>query len=68
VAVWFTPTPSLEIWRQANDRINRDGQKNKMPVAKLIGAPIERRVYQILERRDADQAELLKMYREELAA
>jgi SNF2 family DNA or RNA helicase len=66
VVVWFNPVSSLETWRQANDRINRLGQTNKMTVVKLIGAPIERRVYQILERRDADQTELLKLYHDEL--
>lgn len=66
VAIWFGPTSSLETWRQANDRINRYGQVNKMTVVKLVGAPIEKRVYNILEKRDADQAELLDMYRAEL--
>lgn len=68
VVVWFTPTSSLETWRQANDRINRMGQKNKMTIVKLIGAPIEQRVYNVLEKRDADQTELLAMYRAELAS
>lgn len=64
VAIWFTPTSSLETWRQANDRINRYGQKNKMTIVKLVGSAIERRVYSILEKRDADQSELLQMYRQ----
>lgn len=66
VAVWFSPTSSLEIWRQANDRINRMGQVNKMTVVKLVGAPVERRVYSLLERRDVDQTALLDLYRDEL--
>lgn len=66
VAIWFSPVSSLEIWRQANDRINRMGQVNKMSIVKLIGAPIEGRVYSVLERRDADQTDLLDLYRSEI--
>ena len=66
VAIWFTPVSSLEIWRQANDRINRWGQVNKMSIVKLIGSPIERKVYSVLERRDAAQSDLLNLYREEI--
>lgn len=66
VAIWYSPTSSLELWRQANDRINRIGQVNKMTVVKLIGSPIERKVYTVLERRDAAQSDLLGLYREEL--
>jgi SNF2 family DNA or RNA helicase len=66
VAIWFTPVSSLEIWRQANDRINRIGQVNKMSVVKLIGSPIERKVYSVLERRDAAQSDLLDLYRTEI--
>lgn len=68
VAVWFTPTSSGEEWKQANDRINRYGQVNKMTVVKLIGAPIERKVYNVLEKRNGEQAKLLSLYREELEA
>lgn len=67
VAIWFSPVSSLEIWRQANDRINRMGQVNKMSIVKLIGSPIERKVYSVLERRDAAQADLLDLYRQEIA-
>lgn len=68
VAIWYSPVSSLEHWRQANDRINRIGQVNKMTVVKLIGSPIERKVYAVLERRDGDQTDLLNLYREELRA
>lgn len=66
VAIWFTPTSSLEHWKQANDRINRIGQVNKMTVVKLVGSPIERKVYTVLERRDSAQTDLLNLYRDEL--
>lgn len=68
VAIWYSPVSSLEYWRQANDRINRIGQVNKMTVVKLVGSPIERKVYAVLEKRDGDQTDLLNLYREELRA
>jgi SNF2 family DNA or RNA helicase len=64
--VWFTPTSSLETWRQANDRINRIGQTCPMTIVKLVGSPIERKVYKVLERRDAEQKDLLDLYRDEM--
>ncbi|MHB0978447.1 MAG: DEAD/DEAH box helicase [Minisyncoccota bacterium] len=64
--VWFTPVSSLETWLQANARIDRIGQVNKMSVVKLIGSPIERKVYKVLETRGAAQTDLLELYREEL--
>jgi len=66
--IWFSPVSSLETWRQANDRINRIGQQNKMTVVKMVGSSVEQRAYKILERRDAEQTDLLELYREELEA
>jgi len=37
-----------------------------MTVVKLIGAPIERKVYGVLEKRGAAQSDLLELYRTEL--
>lgn len=65
-AIWFTPVSSLETWLQANARIDRIGQKNKMTIVKLIGSPIERKVYKVLETRGVAQTDLLELYREEL--
>jgi len=64
--IWFSPVASLETWLQANARIDRIGQQNKMTVVKLIGAPIERKVYGVLEKRGAAQSDLLELYRTEL--
>lgn len=64
--IWFGPVSSLEIWRQANARMDRPGQKNSMTIVKLCGSPVEQRVYGILEKREATQADLLVLYREEI--
>lgn len=64
--IWFGPVSSLEIWRQANARMDRPGQVNSMTIVKLCGSPVERKVYNVLQRREATQADLLKLYREEM--
>lgn len=64
--IWFGPVSSLEIWRQANARMDRPGQVNSMTIVKLCGSPVERRVYSILSSREASQQDLLNLYREEM--
>lgn len=64
--IWFTPVPSLELWIQANARMDRHGQTNPMTVVKLVGSPIEKKLYAVLESRGAEQRDLLELYREEL--
>lgn len=64
--IWFTPVPSLELWNQANARMDRPGQVNSMTVVKLVGSPVEQKIYKVLETRGADQRDLLELYREEL--
>lgn len=64
--VWFGPIASVETWLQANERINRPSQKNKMTVIKLCGSPVERKVYRALESREAAQRDLTALYEAEL--
>lgn len=66
--IWFTPVHSLEHWIQANARMDRAGQQNKMTVVKLVGSAIERKVYQVLENRNASQRDLLDLYRDETSS
>lgn len=62
--IWFGPTMSFEVWGQANARIDRPGQKNKMTVVKLVGSPAERKVYKSLESKIKDHESLVQLYRE----
>lgn len=60
--VWFGPVSSVETWLQANERINRPSQKNKMTVVKLCGSPVEEKVYSALESKELDQMKLVSLY------
>lgn len=59
---WFGPIPSVETWLQANERINRPSQENKMTVVKLFGSDVEKRVYSVLESKEQDQRKLVSLY------
>ena len=60
--IWFGPTMSVETWLQANERINRPGQKNHMTVIKLVGSAAEQKVYKSLEEKTQNQASLIALY------
>ena len=59
--IWWAPINSNEIYEQANGRINRQGQKNKMTVIHLAGTEVERKVYRRLKNRQKMQGLLLDM-------
>ena len=65
--IWFGPTNSVETWLQANERINRPSQENKMNIVKIIGSQVERKVYNVLEDKDEDQKSLVALYEAELS-
>lgn len=65
--VWWSPTASLEIYAQANARIHRSGQKNKCTVVKLEGSAVERRLYEMLDKKLDVQSKIVKLYEEILA-
>ena len=60
--IWFGPTMSVETYLQANERINRPGQKNHMTIIKLVGSPAEQKVYKSLEEKTQNQASLIALY------
>ena len=64
--VWFGPVASVETWLQANERINRPSQQNKMTVIKIYGSEVEKRVYDALESKEANQKDLVALYEQEL--
>jgi SNF2 family DNA or RNA helicase len=64
--VWFGPIASVETWLQANERINRPSQLNKMTVIKLTGSPVEKKVYRALEAKELAHKQLTSLYEDEL--
>lgn len=59
---WWTPTTSLETYEQANGRVTRPGQIRKTLIAHLCGSAVERKIYQLLEKKGNVQAALLGMF------
>jgi SNF2 family DNA or RNA helicase len=62
--VWWAPTDSNEDYEQANDRINRIGQRNSMAIIHLAGSAAERKRYKQLERKQKLQGILLELVEE----
>jgi len=62
--VWFNPTTNLEIFDQANQRIRRVGQKHKQLILRFQGSPVERHVYNLLDRKQNTQVSLLDLFRQ----
>ena len=60
--VWWGPTPSLEIYEQANARIHRKGQANKCTIVKLVGSPVEKHVYDLLDSKIDLHRQVIDLY------
>lgn len=59
--IWYTPTTSNEQYEQANDRIQRSGQKNQPYIIHMESTAAERRVYSRLRNKQSTQGLLLEM-------
>jgi SNF2 family DNA or RNA helicase len=62
--VWWGPTPSLELYEQANARIRRPGQTRTQLIVHLEGSATERRIYSVLRQRQAVQDAVLDLLAE----
>ena len=62
--IWYAPIFSLEIFEQANNRMDRPGQENHMTVAMICSSWVERRAYQALENKAHMQDSVLELYKE----
>lgn len=60
--IWYTPTPRLDIYEQANARITRPGQVNKTLIVHLSGTPVEKLTYARLRKRGQMQGILLDLF------
>jgi hypothetical protein len=64
--VWYSPTPSLEIYEQANARIRRVGQQEKQLFLHLQSSAVERKVYGLLRSKQRTQDAFLEMIKTSL--
>ena len=65
--VWYAPVTSVETYLQANARINRPGQYNRMSVVHIQGSPVEARLYALLQGNIVNHHKLIDLYREEIS-
>jgi SNF2 family DNA or RNA helicase len=61
--VWWGPTPSLEIYAQANARAHRAGQKHPVTVVRLQGSRAEKHLYNMLDKRIDNHEQLVDLYK-----
>lgn len=67
IILWFGPTWNLEHYQQANARLYRQGQKEKVIVHHLVAAKtIDQDVVKALERKSAGQEGLMKAIKSKL--
>lgn len=64
--IWYAPIFSLEIFDQANNRMNRPGQVRKMTVAMIAANELERQLYKALEGKAQMQDSVLQLYKREV--
>ena len=63
--VWYAPIFSAEYYTQANNRMDRPGQKNSMNVVHIGACPLEWQIYEALRAKNLRQSTLLALYRQE---
>ena len=66
--IWYAPPISIEIYLQANARIDRQGQKNTMTIFHLAGSRVEHVMYQKLQTKLGQHFDLIELYNEEIGA
>jgi SNF2 family DNA or RNA helicase len=64
--IWYAPVTSVEIYLQANGRINRPGQNHPMTIFHIRGSDIENRLYHMLSSNIQTHNAIIDLYKEEL--
>lgn len=67
VVVYWSPVMSVETYLQANARVHRAGQVNKVTVVHLQGSRVESKMYQMLQNKVDIHQRLVDLYKEELS-
>jgi SNF2 family DNA or RNA helicase len=68
LTVWFTPCDRAEVIIQAENRMDRPGQKNPMQVLRLSGCDVERKIFNRHFDRMETHNDFLAMYSQMVAA
>lgn len=59
--VWYGPTYSNEVYQQACARVRRPGQKRTTVIVHMVSSPLERSIYQRLDKKQSLQGALLDL-------
>lgn len=62
--VWYAPVDRTEVFLQANKRIDRPGQKNRMNIVQLAATPVEREIFKRLANNQSMQGVMLRLAEE----
>ena len=65
-SIWYAPFFSTEMYMQANERINRPGQKYDMTVVHLAATALEWGVYDAVKTKSDRQNKILSLYKNEI--
>lgn len=65
--IWYAPVASVETYLQANERINRPGQKNAMTIIHVHGSEVERKLYSMLRNKILNHHKVVELYNQEIA-
>ena len=64
--IWYAPVTSLETFEQANNSMNRPGQKFRMTIAMIAATVLEQNLYQALKGKQDIQNAVLSLFKNEL--
>lgn len=64
--VWFSPNHSLELYDQANKRIQSALQKRNMGIYHIYCTQLEKAIYDSLARKSLSQSSFLELYKKEI--
>lgn len=66
LTVWYGPVLDMEIFEQANNRMDRPGQTNRMTIACIASSSTELELYSALKSKQLMQNTILDMFKNEL--